>query len=146
MPFASSTLHTFGAARRSKERNRPQPERASTEPDHLVPFWNQRLIRKKRLVARGCKSLQPSTPTLSPPPPSPGHQNQPARVLQLARLGLESPVGKVGVPGFEPGTFGPPDRRANQAAPHPVEIVWPRIGPSVAPFRSTMRSASSPPD
>jgi hypothetical protein len=27
-----------------------------------------------------------------------------------------------------------------------VEIVWPRIGPSAPPFRSTMRSASSPPD
>jgi hypothetical protein len=26
----------------------------------------------------------------------------------------------VGLPGLEPGTFGPPDRRANQAAPQPV--------------------------
>ena len=26
----------------------------------------------------------------------------------------------VGLPGFEPGTFGPPDQRANQAAPQPV--------------------------
>jgi hypothetical protein len=26
----------------------------------------------------------------------------------------------VGVPGFEPGTSCPPDKRANQAAPHPV--------------------------
>ena len=27
----------------------------------------------------------------------------------------------VGLPGFEPGTFGPPDQRANQAAPQPVD-------------------------
>lgn len=27
----------------------------------------------------------------------------------------------VGLPGLEPGTFGPPDRRANQAAPQPVK-------------------------
>ena len=26
----------------------------------------------------------------------------------------------VGLAGFEPTTFGPPDRRANQAAPQPV--------------------------
>src|SRR6266516_1176445 len=26
----------------------------------------------------------------------------------------------IGVPGFEPGTSCPPDKRANQAAPHPV--------------------------
>ena len=26
----------------------------------------------------------------------------------------------VGLRGFEPPTFGPPDRRANQAAPQPV--------------------------
>src|SRR5450759_958561 len=29
----------------------------------------------------------------------------------------------VGLPGLEPGTFGPPDRRANQAAPQPVDVV-----------------------
>ena len=29
----------------------------------------------------------------------------------------------VGLAGFEPTTFGPPDRRANQAAPQPVEVV-----------------------
>ena len=27
----------------------------------------------------------------------------------------------VGLAGFEPATFGPPDRRANQAAPQPVD-------------------------
>ena len=26
----------------------------------------------------------------------------------------------VGLTGFEPATFGPPDRRANQAAPQPA--------------------------
>lgn len=30
-------------------------------------------------------------------------------------------IGSVGLPGFEPGTFGPPDQRANQAAPQPVK-------------------------
>ena len=29
----------------------------------------------------------------------------------------------VGLPGLEPGTFGPPDRRANQAAPQPVDVT-----------------------
>ena len=33
-------------------------------------------------------------------------------------LSCFSPV-SVGVPGFEPGTSCPPDKRANQAAPHP---------------------------
>ena len=32
----------------------------------------------------------------------------------------------VGLPGLEPGTFGPPDRRANQAAPQPVPRLAPR--------------------
>ena len=33
-----------------------------------------------------------------------------------------SPAGfRVGLAGFEPTTFGPPDRRANQAAPQPVK-------------------------
>ncbi len=37
----------------------------------------------------------------------------------------------VGLPGFEPGTFGPPDQRANQAAPQPVA---PRgAGPAMLP-------------
>jgi hypothetical protein len=35
-----------------------------------------------------------------------------------------SPV--VGLPGLEPGTFGPPDQRANQAAPQPVSRLAPR--------------------
>jgi hypothetical protein len=29
----------------------------------------------------------------------------------------------VGLRGFEPPTFGPPDRRANQAAPQPAEPI-----------------------
>jgi hypothetical protein len=38
--------------------------------------------------------------------------------------GAGRPPSGIGVPRFELGTFGPPDRRANQAAPHPE--VMPR--------------------
>ena len=33
----------------------------------------------------------------------------------------------IGVPGFEPGTSCPPDKRANQAAPHPVRLLEPNL-------------------
>jgi hypothetical protein len=42
---------------------------------------------------------------------------------RMSPLALK-PLGyAVGVPGFEPGTSCPPDKRANQAAPHPVRVV-----------------------
>ena len=42
------------------------------------------------------------------------------RPLPLGRWPLKRGF-LVGLAGFEPTTFGPPDRRANQAAPQPVE-------------------------
>ena len=43
----------------------------------------------------------------------------------------------VGLPRFELGTFGPPDRRANQAAPQPaVERSLYRRGPAAGPAGS----------
>ena len=128
---------------RSRQTARPQgPARAiaprsstgPTEPSR--PAGTARAHRRWTLPT----NVPPTASTNRPgeKPKSPRRRTSKARSLETTR--------KVGVPGFEPGTFGPPDRRANQAAPHPVEIVWPRIGPSAPPFRSTMRSASSPPD
>ena len=41
-------------------------------------------------------------------------------VVAVRGRGALTCVFSVGLPGFEPGTFGPPDQRANQAAPQPV--------------------------
>ena len=42
------------------------------------------------------------------------------RSLTAAGQAVRAMSTVVGLPGLEPGTFGPPDRRANQAAPQPV--------------------------
>ena len=51
---------------------------------------------------------------------------------------------RVGLPGLEPGTFGPPDRRANQAAPQPA-VEAPRLsGPGRAAGHSLCAIHSTP--
>ena len=95
--------------------------------------------RPSRSPSRSASSLTASAPPpwpvamrpgtrrpLSPMESAPAHrttlapQLPPPPSLTGAPRAVSRACSVVGLPGFEPGTFGPPDRRANQAAPQPV--------------------------
>ena len=124
---------------------RPAPYARST-----VSTRRLRNLRCSRNSFSGCL-LQPFAACRRPTagPPSGVNRHKTARIPAVAGIlrgpgpDMRAPVNMVGLRGFEPPTFGPPDRRANQAAPQPVSQRWYRTGTWLPPGPSRSQHGCS---